>query len=99
RALQFLRGRNPMIAIIVPIYNAVADVEACLQALANNTKTDCRLLLIDDASTDPLIAPLLDNFQKTHRRVEVIRNKTNQGFTKTVAQGISLAGTADVVLL
>src|SRR4029079_7652760 len=50
RALQFLRGRNPTIAIIVPIYNAVADVEACLQALANNTKTDCRLLLIDDAS-------------------------------------------------
>jgi len=86
------------VTIIVPIYNAANDTAACIAALCRSTDTPCRLILIDDCSTDPAIAEILETAAAL-RNVEVHRNPENLGFTRTVNRAIGLAGTDDVVLL
>lgn len=87
------------IAIVVPIFNARDDVEKCIEAVLRVTAVPaCRLLLIDDASTDPAIGVLLDRYDG-RPGVEVHRNGVNRGYTATVNRGCLLAGDADVVLL
>ena len=86
------------VAIIVPVYNAPEDVERCLDSVLANTTGPSRLIVIDDASTDARIAPLLDRYRGI-AGVEILANAENLGFTATVNRGIALAGNADVVLL
>ena len=86
------------VAIVVPVYNAAEDVERCLDSVLAHTTGPSRLIVIDDASTDARIAPLLDRYRNIEG-VEILANPENLGFTATVNRGIALAGRADVVLL
>jgi GT2 family glycosyltransferase len=83
---------------VVPVYNAPELVAACLDAVLAHTSGRARLIVIDDASTDAAIAPLLARYDG-RPRVSVLRNPTNRGFTATANRGIACAGNADVVLL
>ncbi|MFC0266581.1 glycosyltransferase [Kushneria aurantia] len=85
-------------AVILPVYNAVEEVEVCLAALIRNTRTACRIIVIDDASPDPAVAALLAQYRDVWP-FECYRNAHNLGFTATVNRGIALAGRSDVVLL
>lgn len=91
-------GGMARVAIIVPIHNAVDDLAACIGALVRHTTGAARLILIDDASTDPAVSRVL-NALEGRSGIEVHRNATNLGFTATVKLGLELAGTDDVVLL
>lgn len=88
----------PQVAIVVPVYNAPALVERGLDALLAHTRGRARLIVIDDASPDPAIAPLLARYAGL-ARIRVLRNDANRGFTATANRGIAEAGDADVVLL
>ena len=83
---------------MVPVHNATALVERCLASVLAHTTGRARLIIIDDASTDPGIAPLLARHARLER-VEVLHNDANLGFTATANRGIVEAGHADVVLL
>lgn len=90
---------NRPITIIIPIYNAYDDVSACLNSIAKHTtKSECTILMLDDASPDSRIAPLLKEFEKkfgfSHHR-----NAENLGYTASCNVGLKLAGDNDVVLL
>ncbi len=88
----------PAIAIVVPIHNAPDSVQRCLAALERWTPRSARLILIDDASTDPAIGALLEPFAR-RANTRVVRSARNRGYTHNVNAGMQLAGDADVVLL
>lgn len=85
-------------AIIVPIYNAPQETEDCIRSVLRHTPASARLILIDDASPDPKIRPLLARYADIPN-VSVVHNPANLGFTRTINLGIALAGRADVVFL
>ena len=86
------------VTVIVPIYNAASDVKKCINKLYKHTSDDVRIILIDDASSDPQIGALLLEY-RNRPNCKVHRNAKNLGYTKTVNLGIQLAGDSDVVLL
>lgn len=43
---------NPLISIIVPIYNGELYLERCINSILSQTYSNFELLLIDDGSTD-----------------------------------------------
>ncbi|HJU39044.1 MAG TPA: glycosyltransferase, partial [Tahibacter sp.] len=86
------------VAIVVPVYDAPALVERCLESVLAHTTGRARLIVIDDASPDPAIAPLLARYAE-RERVHLLRNERNRGFTATANRGIAAAGRDDVVLL
>lgn len=89
---------QPEVAIIIPVYNAIEQVKRCLDSVIASSSGRCRLIVIDDASTQPEIAPMLAGYRGI-AGVEIHSNPVNLGFTATVNRGMSLAGLADVVLL
>ncbi|MGA9572662.1 MAG: glycosyltransferase [Lysobacterales bacterium] len=85
--------------IIVPIFNAFEHVEACLDSIARTLPSDTGVLLIDDASTDRRLQPLLNawvNEAKPFR--QLLLHRENRGFVATANHGMRLAG-KDLVLL
>jgi GT2 family glycosyltransferase len=88
----------PTVAIVVPIFNAPDSLRRCLAALERWTPASARWILVDDASTDPAVAPLLAQYGQ-RENVHVAHHPLNRGFTSAVNTGIAAAAGADVVLL
>lgn len=86
------------ISVVVPIHDGFEAVEPCLAALFRFASPRARIILIDDCSTDRRIRLLLAK-HKGFSNVLLRRNEVNQGYTKTVNLGLSLAGDDDVILL
>ena len=86
-------------AIIIPIHNAADELNACLVSLRHNTPADAEVLLIDDASDDPSIQPMLHRWLADAGpvwRLEVLPQ--NIGFVGAVNHGMEMVQ-GDVVLL
>lgn len=86
---------TPRVSIIVPVYNAVATLRACLESVFEQTKhADWELIVVDDASTDGSGA-YLDTLDK----IRLIRNTSRQGVARSLNIGFAAAGDNDVVRL
>ena len=85
--------------VIVPIFNAAAALERLLRHLPQTTDPKQKIILIDDGSTDPRIAELLEGFQSRHGNCTVLRRKTNQGFVASVNAGLALVDADHHVIL
>jgi GT2 family glycosyltransferase len=94
--VERLRRRNA-VTVVVPVHNAPEDLERCLRSVIEHTNVPHELLVIDDASTDPRVAPLLDAVA-AFPHVRVVRLPVNRGFTATVNHAIRTTG-EDLVLL
>ena len=85
--------------IVVPVYNAPEDLRRCVDSVLACTAERFRLVLIDDASTDPGIAELFAALSRRgDPRIELARGDRNAGFTATANRGMT-SSHADVVLL
>jgi len=85
------------VSVVVPIYNAYEEVQQCIKSVLENSDKLNKLLLINDCSTDPKIADLLEAY-KNHPLVFVLNNEENMGFVKTVNRGLRETQ-GDVVIL
>ena len=47
---------QPVIDIIIPVYNAYDDLQRCLDSVLRTAASPCRLILLDDCSPDSRIA-------------------------------------------
>lgn len=90
-------GKAPSLTVVVPIYNATEDVRACIDHIRRWTPGSIEILLIDDASTDPELAPILVE-AATIPNTTVLRNEINLGFTGTVNRGFRETK-GDVIIL
>lgn len=68
---------NPIISIIVPIYNAELYLSECLSSIASQTYQNIEVILINDGSTDGS-QEIAENICKKDQRFRLI-NQTNFG--------------------
>ena len=94
-----LRPLMSSVLIVIPVFNALEELDACLKSVARTVADSTMVLLIDDASTDPAVAPLLQSWvnESTSSR-RLMTNKKNLGFVATVNIGMKFAE-SNVVLL
>ena len=90
--------RREPVAIVIPIFNAAALVERCIESVVRWTSAPTTLILIDDASTDPAIDALLRKYAG-YSNISILRNAENIGYTKSSNRGIEASGRAHVLLL
>jgi GT2 family glycosyltransferase len=89
-----------MTQVVVPIYNAPEATKRCLDALARHTDTSTPVILINDASSDPEMAGLIDAvIANAPDAWRVIHNDTNIGFVGSANLGLALSAPDDAVLL
>ena len=90
-----LRSRT----IVIPVFNAFPDALACLRSVLECTEEPYRILAIDDASSDGVLANYLPECIAGDPHVEIVRNPTNLGFVKSCNLGMRMSAPSDVVLL
>jgi GT2 family glycosyltransferase/glycosyltransferase involved in cell wall biosynthesis len=90
--------------IIVPIHNAAADLQNCLDALSRHTDLPSHLILVDDHSNHPRIDEILSSLPhrlcgSSIQSLTIIRLSRNAGFSGAANIGIAAGNNPYVVLL
>lgn len=80
---------NPLISIIIPVYNAEKYLRQCLDSVVAQTYTNWECLLIDDGSIDSSGA-ICDEFEQIDSRFKVV-HKYNGGVSSARNRGIEEA--------
>lgn len=80
---------NPLISILIPIFQTKDCLEACIQSILCQTYTHFELILVDDGSTDGS-EEICDDFAKLDSRVSVIHT-ANSGVSAARNTGLSHA--------
>lgn len=68
---------NPKVSVIIPIYNASAFLNECLDSILGQTLRQIEVICVDDGSTDNSLE-ILHQYQQKDYRVQVLTQK-NQG--------------------
>jgi len=89
---------EPRVEIIVPVFNALEETLDCLQSIRINTTVPYALTVIDDAS-EPDVAQALKAYQHRNPGLNLLRNESNLGYTRTANIGFAHAQAEWVVLL
>jgi GT2 family glycosyltransferase/glycosyltransferase involved in cell wall biosynthesis len=92
--LTLTTSSTPKVSIVIPAFGEPLLTFSCLASIARNTNGDFEVVVVDDASAEPLAEALA--------RVEGVRferNAENQGFIATCNRGASVAVGEFVVFL
>ncbi len=68
---------NPLISIVVPVYNVEKYLKKCIQSIINQTYKNLEIILVDDGSSDNS-GKICDEFAQKDSRIKVI-HKINGG--------------------
>jgi glycosyltransferase involved in cell wall biosynthesis len=80
---------EPIISIILPVYNTERYLAECLDSLTQQTLSDIEIICIDDGSTDDSLS-VLEGYARADARVVVI-SQENAGRSRARNNGLAVA--------
>lgn len=89
--------KPPAVTIVIPVYGGFQDTCLCIESvLASTYQTAAEIVVINDASPEPLLVEWLND---NAERFTLLHNEHNLGFVGTVNRGMALYPDNDVVLV
>lgn len=85
-AITFPTTTNPVISIVIPVYNKWQYSANCLYSIFKNTQSDYEVLIVDDASSDETQKEL-----STIKNLRFVQNEKNLGFIDTCNHGAQVS--------
>lgn len=79
---------NPVVSIIVPVYNVEAYIEECLDSIVNQTYQQLEIIVVDDGSTDAS-SQLVKKYLADNRILFI--EQENQGLSGARNSGLKVA--------
>ena len=89
--------KHKKISIIIPVYNQHEVVIPCIESVLKNSTRPYEIIIIDDNSNESEIESYWKKINQKSN-VNIIKNKTNLGFVKSVNKGMANSK-SDVILL
>lgn len=96
---------NPLISVIIPVYNGQDYIEKCIECVCNQTYDSLEIIIINDGSTDStekvcakIVSDLAQRSAKGTRTICVI-NQNNQGVSASRNSGIKKASGEYVIFV
>ncbi len=80
---------NPLISVIIPIYNVEKYLDKCVESVVSQTYKNLEVILVDDGSPDNCPA-MCDEWAKKDSRIKVL-HKQNGGLSSSRNAGLSVA--------
>lgn len=81
---------NPLVSVIIPVYNTQDYLKESLDAIVNQTLEDIEIIIINDASTDNC-PEILKEYAKKDNRINLINNESSQGPSICRNMGLEIA--------
>lgn len=85
-----MNSENPLVSVIIPVYNTEEYLTECLDSVCNQTLEDIEIICINDASQDNSLDVLKDYANKDNRII-LIENEFNQGQSISRNKGLDIA--------
>lgn len=82
--------KNPILSIIIPVYNVAPFLRQCLDSILAQTFTDFEVIATDDKSTDDS-AKILKEYAAKDKRIKIILRKQNAGQSVARNDGLEIA--------
>lgn len=73
------RGADKLVSVVLATYNGARSLRAAAESILGQRHQDTELLIVDDCSTEPQAAALVEELPKLDDRIKLIRNSSNGG--------------------
>ncbi len=87
--------KNPLISIIIPIYNVEEFLPKCIESIINQTYENLEIICVNDESPDNSL-DILEKYREQDSRIVII-NKKNEGLSQARNDGIEKS-TGDYIM-
>ena len=84
--------------VVIPVYRGLQRTLDCLATVLETVPASSRVIVVDDASPEPILAEALDGLAQ-EGRILLLRHPRNRGFPAAANTGMRAAAGRDVVLL
>lgn len=74
-------GAAPLVSIVIPVYNHAAYLEQCIRSALQQTWENLEVVVVDDASPDAAVQPILDALEGLPR-LKIVRLTENVGISQ-----------------
>jgi glycosyltransferase involved in cell wall biosynthesis len=81
---------QPLVSIILPVFNAEKYLEAAIESILNQTHKNFELIIIEDGSSDRSLH-IIERMKLMDGRVICIQNEKNKGLVKSLNIGLKRA--------
>ena len=81
---------EPLVSVVVPVYNTETVLKACLDSLVNQTLADIEIIVVNDASTDGSMK-IVESYAAADSRFRVLENSGNRNLFETRRRGFAAA--------
>ena len=81
--------KNPLVSIIIPVYNAKNHIGRCLESVRKQTYKNLQIIVINDGSKDVSLS-VCEMYARVDSRILLV-DKENSGVSATRNLGLSLA--------
>lgn len=85
----------PKLSVHIVTWNSLVYLQACFQALADQTEQDFSILVVDNGSTDGSVQFVRDNCPQA----KILQNRQNLGFSRAHNQAIRISSAPFVLVL
>lgn len=97
KVVKYLKSRR--VDVVIPVYNALEDVKKCLESLEiYQDGFEVRVIIVNDDS-DVKTSAYLRHFCTVKHGFVLLENPQNQGYTKTVNNGLRISDAPYVIAL
>lgn len=91
---------RPLISIVMPVYNPnLTWLKEAISSVTQQIYQNWELCIADDASTDPLVKPLLQSLAEKDNRIKILLRKQNGHISAASNSALTLAGGEWICLL
>lgn len=82
-------NKNPIISVVMPVYNAENYLDEAIESILNQTYQDFEFIIINDGSEDKSLE-IIEKYQKQDKRIVLI-SRENKGLIESLNEGIEKA--------
>ena len=91
---------RPTVSVITPVYNPeIRWLRKCIESVRTQSYPEWQLCLCDDASTDPEVGRVLQEYASADPRIRLRRSPKNQGISLASNAALALADGEYIALL
>jgi len=85
-----VKSKNPLVSVIVPVYNVEKYIDTCLSSIINQTYKNLEIIVVNDGSPGNIVE-IASSLQKKHKNILFVNLDENVGLFRARIAGIQKA--------